>query len=160
MIQYSIWIHSRNEARNNGFSLCSVADQIPLPGYGRAPVFFSCESAGIMKSLTHCNIDGQRGSISLWGMMDILPAEPFFAHVANVAAKPFNLLKFLTVVFESNAPTCTIHAGDDESYMPEEEDQILTQCPKFNPNPKINGVGYKVTGWWNKRVDHHFAVEN
>lgn len=62
----------------------------------------------------HCNIVECRCSMNTRGVMEILLGKSLYVQMANLMAKPVNLLPFMIVANTSNAPTYIIHTGDDE----------------------------------------------
>lgn len=61
------------------------------------------------------------------GLMDIQPGKPLYVYIVNMKAERVNLPKFMKVAYASTAPTCIIHASDDEPHIMTDEDPISTK---------------------------------
>lgn len=74
-----------------------------------------------------------------------------------MTASPVRFPKFMKVAYAPRAPTCIIHAGDDEPHMWTNEHFIQTQCTKFNSDPTINAAQCKLHKRCDKQMDRNNA---
>lgn len=112
---FNVNTDSHDDASSNGFNLCRVAHQEPLPAYMQAAALVDRRGPGPMTIKTHCKVAERQCYTTVQGPMNILPGKSFHVHIANVTATPVSLPTFMIVDSVSNASTCIIHAGDDGS---------------------------------------------
>lgn len=60
--------------------------------------------------------------------MDILPEKRFYVYISDMTSKLVNFPNFIMVAYASSAPTCIIHARDDELHMLTDECSLLSNA--------------------------------
>lgn len=134
---------------------CCVARQSTVPAYSQAVVLVTFRGAGLMRIENHWRIVEHRCSKTAQGLMDLLHGKPLYVFIANLPAKLVNLTKFMIIATVPNAPSCTIHALDEDPCTMEKRDQPSTQCP---PAISRHIIHYKPPEGWNEPLDKHNAV--
>lgn len=81
---------------------------------------------------------------------------PFYVYIATITAKLVRLQKYMIVAIESGAPSCIIHACDEETYLAEIRSQTSTQC---DLTKSIHAVYYKPLKHRAEQMDRHDAVK-
>lgn len=151
--------NSLNDAVSHEKALCLVERQFAIQAYMKVAVLFRCQEAGIIQIETHCNIIGLRCFMTERGLMHILPGKPFYLYITNLKAKQTNLPNDLIVPSASNAPTCIIHAQDDEPQMLKDKGRVMMQCDKSSTDPTVKEVRYKPFQRRKKQVNRHNAAK-
>lgn len=76
-------------------------------------------------------------------LIEILPGMPFYVHIVNMTAKPFNVQRFMIIAYKLGATTCMIPVREDEQEILKDECSITTQRDKCNSDPIVNHGRYK-----------------
>lgn len=108
---------------------------------------------------THGNLVERWCSMTVQSLMNFVPGKPFYIFVLNMTANPASFPRFMIVDYVPRAPTCIIHARDDDPNMWTDDHPIPTHCDRFNSDPIINAVRYKPPESRDKQTDRHIAVE-
>lgn len=66
----------------------------------------------------------------------------------------------MIVACASSAPTCLIHARNDELHMLEGTTLIPSQCDKYNSDPTLNDVWYKLLERCDDQSDRHNTLKH
>lgn len=113
------------------------------------------QSAGLMTIEALCNAVEYQFSITVWGLMYILPGKLFYVYIKNSTANLANLPKHMIVASLSNNPNGIIHTRDDYLHKLNVEGPIMTQCHKFSSDSTVTAVFFKPPERHNEQVYCH-----
>lgn len=91
--------------------------QVTIPTDSHVAILVSCQGVGLMAIASHGKVVERWGCMAARGLVDLRLGKSFYVNIRNMKAKRFNLPELMIVAYASSAPTCIIHARDEEQHM-------------------------------------------